>query len=264
MHTVAIIQARTGSTRLPNKVLEVIHGKRVIDWVISRTKQCELLNQVCLATTFLPEDNILEDVARGHGVVCVRGPVDDVLDRFVRAAKTTDASTIIRLTADNPFVGPNEIRNLYCDYNNNHAEYGTSYVATSEKWPDGMDAEVFSVEELCHAGFFATLNSDREHVTPFIRRKYEFATDRIYIDPFMYVNGKAQWPNLGHHRWTIDEPRDLEFARAVFPLLPENFRYTDVIKVLEEHPKLAKINSGIMRNEGYYKSLMEDKKDESS
>lgn len=248
--TVAIIQARVGSTRLPNKVLEVIHEKRVIDWVISRIKQAPCIDEICLAIPYTKENDILQKVAEEHDIDwCIRGPDMDVLDRFVRAAKVTKADTIVRITADCPMIDPDVICQVYADRLAGDKMY--PYVSTSENWPDGLDCEVFTAEELCHAGTYATLPSDREHVTPFIKRK---GHGTVY-EPYNHT-GHLE---LGHHRWTVDEPKDLEFLRMVFPLLPNDFRYPDVLRVLEENPELMEINAGIERNEGYKKSVEEDK-----
>jgi spore coat polysaccharide biosynthesis protein SpsF (cytidylyltransferase family)/aryl-alcohol dehydrogenase-like predicted oxidoreductase len=250
MKTVAIVQARTGSTRLPGKILADIAGKPLIQRVLERTRQAALLDEVCLATTLSPADDPLADLARALGFTLFRGSEQDVLDRYYQAALTLGAETVVRVTGDCPFVDPGLIdacvrsrRETGCDY------FSNAYPDAS--YPDGLDVEVFTFAALERAWREAALPSEREHVCPY-----------IWKNPGTFrLAGLRNERDLSHLRWTVDEPRDLEFARALYALLPDpdgRFGMGEVLALLEASPGLAEINSGIQRNAGYLASSAAD------
>lgn len=250
MNTVAIVQARTGSTRLPSKVLAEVCGKPLIQRVLERTRQAALLDDVCLATTLSPADDPLAGLAQGLGFAVFRGHEQDVLDRYYQAALGLKAETVVRITGDCPFVDPGLIdacvrarQEAGCDYLSN------AYPDAS--YPDGLDVEVFTFAALERAWREAALPSEREHVCPY-----------IWKNPGKFrLAGLKHGQDLSHLRWTVDEPRDLEFARALYALLPEpdgRFGLRELLALLEASPDLARLNSGIRRNEGYLASFAAD------
>jgi len=245
--TVAIIQARMASSRLPGKVLANIAGMPMLARLIQRVSATPVINQLIVATTDTPEDNILADwVARVAGVACFRGSEQDVLDRFYHCAKQYEADLIVRVTADDPLKDPAIIKKAvdFC-----RASPILDYCSNTIKptYPEGLDIEVFRYAALDRAWRESTLLSEREHVTPYIWKNSGLFT----IKNFEYQSDLSSW------RWTVDKPNDLEFMNRIFEHFKNNplVNFEDVIKHLKINPELAGINAGTIRNEGYLKSI---------
>lgn len=245
----AVIQARTGSTRLPNKVLLPLAGKPMLVHVIARVKAAQKVEQVILATTTHDSDAALESLAQTLDVKCYRGSEDDVLDRFYQAAKTYQARVIVRITGDCPVIDPTVIDQTIGLFQSGSYAYVNNFMCRT--YPDGLDTEVFTFEALETAWQEAQLKSEREHVTPY-----------LYKHPEKFPQaGLVQSPNLGHYRWTVDEAVDFEFITAIYDALyAENplFDMHDIAAFLAKHPEVIKLNQEIPLNEGYEKSLQED------
>jgi spore coat polysaccharide biosynthesis protein SpsF len=195
-----ILQARMGSSRLPGKVLAPIGDRSILAQCIERL-QAARVGEVLVATTTRPEDEAVVAAAQAAGVDVVRGPVDDVLARFVGALDGWTGPYVIRATADNPFIdvdGPARLLRLL--------DAGADY-AIEEGLPIGAAVEAMRVEVLREAGELASSDYDREHVTPFIRQ----ATDRFAVcsvpAPF-----EVRRPSL---RLTVDTRQDLQFVRSL-------------------------------------------------
>ena len=247
---VAIIQARMGSTRLPGKVMKEIVGKPMLWHVINRVKHTKELDDIVIATTNIKEDTQILELASKIGVKTYAGSENDVLDRYYQAAIISKADVIVRITADCPLADSNVIDKVVKYYLNNDFDY----VSTSIKptYPDGIDVEIFSFASLEKAWDEAKLSSEREHVTPY-----------IWKNPNIFGIGNfSNDQDISHMRWSVDEQRDLEFVRDIYNKLykeSEMFYMEDILNLLKKHPELMDLNKGIIRNEGYLKSLKEDK-----
>jgi len=246
---VAIIQARMGSSRLPGKVLEEIAGKPMLQWVLERARSARKVDQVVLATTVEPSDDRVAVFAERQGIAVFRGSLDDVLDRYYRAAKEFGADLIVRITADCPMIDPEIIDKAIAMFQRG----GFDYVSTADPtptFPDGLDVSVTSMPVLERVWKEARLKSEREHVFPY-----------VYNHPELFRLGPVINPvDLSQMRWTVDEPADLEFVRRVYASLGARvFGMQDVLDLLERDPGLLGVNAGIIRNEGYLKSLRQDK-----
>ena len=243
----AIIQARMGSTRLPGKVLMDIVGKPMLWHVIERVKGCKKIDSIVVATTSREEDKAVVELTKECGVETFAGSEEDVLDRYYQAAKKFDADPVVRITADCPVIDPQIVDEVI----NKYTEEGYDVCGLSGEFPDGLDVTVFSFETLEDAWRNAKLPSEREHVGPYMGKH-----------PGKFKLGEyVKFDNLGHHRWSVDEERDLHFIREMYSRLykPEAiFLTSDILSLLEREPDLLKINAGIIRNEGYIKSLKED------
>lgn len=244
---IAIVQARMSSTRLPGKTLADINGKPMLLHVVERVRRAGGVDQVLVATSDRPSDDPLAAVCDANDVLCFRGSENDVLDRFYRAARAHSATTVVRITADCPLLDGSVLDKTVAKYRGG----GYDYVANNleHTYPDGLDVEVFSFAALERAWREATQPAEREHVTPYLRQARGFRRGDV--------------PYAGHHnvadlRWTVDEPRDLEFVRAIYArFAPEEaFGMEDIAKLLAETPELAHLNDGIVSNEGYYRSLV--------
>lgn len=244
---VAIIQARMSSGRLPGKVMAEIAGKPMLYHVAKRTKCAKNIDSTVIATSDHDDDNIIESFCRHNDIPCFRGSLDDVLDRYYKAARHFGANVIVRVTADCPLLDADVIDGVICRFIEGNFDYVSNVIECT--YPDGLDTEVFSIAALERAWRKARLKSEREHVTPYIRRH-----------PEMFRQASVLYRrDLSHLRWTVDEPADLDFVRSVFAHFDDaNFGMEETIRFLEHHPELTGINMGIERNEGYFKSLRED------
>lgn len=249
---VAIIQARTGSTRLPGKVLKSISGKSALERLIERVKRARRIDEIIIATTSKKVDDVIVKLAGRLKIKVFRGSENDVLDRYFEAAKLYGAEDIVRITGDCPLIDPmviDRVVGFYLRQNNLYDYVSNVHPPT---FPDGMDVEVFSFKALEKAWQEARLPSEREHVTPYIWKR---------PDCFRLSNVRSR-TKLPPLRFTLDCPQDLVFIRKIFlHFYPreKNFTLEDIIFFLEEKKELKKINAGIIRNEGFLKSLRKDK-----
>ncbi|MGH2829999.1 MAG: cytidylyltransferase domain-containing protein, partial [Actinomycetota bacterium] len=224
--TIAIVQARMGSTRFPGKTLHDLCGRTLLERVLDRVSRASSVDAVVVATTQEAIDDDLARVAAGFGAAVFRGSTEDVLDRYVRAAREHGATVVVRNTADEPFLDPGLIGDVIAalgdaDYASNNLEH---------RYPEGLDTEAVAMPALQIAWSEATRPSDREHVTPFIWRQPQ----RFRLVP---VGAAPVRPDL---RLTVDYPADLDFARAIYAALgPDRaFGLAEVIALLEERPDL--------------------------
>jgi spore coat polysaccharide biosynthesis protein SpsF len=247
LKTAAIIQARMASTRLPGKVMADLGGKPLVERVVERARLVPSIDLVLVATSNQASDDALAMHCGAGGIPCFRGSQEDVLDRYTRAARRFGADVIVRLTADCPLLDPAVIGRVVATFRSGEFDYVSNTLQPT--YPDGLDAEVFGREALERAWREAVLESEREHVTPYIWKH----PDRFRLGHVRHDQDLAAW------RWTVDEAADLEFVRRVYAALgARQFGLADVLAVLAQHPELAKINRDFIRNEGYRKSLRED------
>lgn len=250
MKVAAIVQARMGSTRLPGKVMKEIVGKPMLWHVIDRLKKAELIDSVIVATTNKEIDKSILQLAEDSGVAGYAGSEEDVLDRYYQAAKEFSVDTIVRITADCPLIDPKAVDKVIQRYLMGDCDDAANTLKRT--YPDGLDVEVFSFVALERAWKEARWASEREHVTPYIRKN---------PDKFRLANVENK-VNLSHLRWSVDRREDLEFVRQVYKHLYQEgqvFYMEDILELLEKYPDLKQVNQEIPINEGYAKSLREDK-----
>lgn len=245
---IAIIQARMSSTRLPQKVMMEICGKPILWHVVHRLKPSKYIQDIIVATTIESEDNIIAEKCKEWGVNLYRGSLDDVLDRYYQAAKIFNAKTIVRITADCPLIDPEVVDLIIKKY----LEEGCDHVGIEQSYPDGLDVEAFSFDALERAWKEAKLASEREHVTPY-----------IWKNKNIFKMGVVKYKqDLSFMRWTVDDERDFRFVKTVyeaFNCTERVFLMQEILDLLKKRPEIMEINSGTIRNEGYLKSLREDK-----
>ena len=211
MRTVAIVQARMGSTRLWGKVLRSLSPYRlVIEEVLRRAQQIPGVDEVGCAIADTIEDQALERAVSGMGIWTMHGPESDVLKRYALAADRLDADIIVRITADCPLLNPQVCGDLIALRERLDAGYA------SNAWParsfaHGEDCEVFTRDVLDRADHEATAPSDREHVCPWMQRQPDIK--KAFL--------KAM-EDRSHLRWTLDTDEDLEVIRGVFKQMRES------------------------------------------
>lgn len=246
MTTVAIIQARLGSSRLPGKVLLDLFGKPVLAWVVQAAQAIPGVEKVMVATGDDSENDPIAHWCQEQGVPCHRGSESDVLSRFADAARVENATTIIRLTADCPFIDPHVCGQVLALLRHKKADYACNNHPAS--WPDGLDCEVMTAEALYKAEAEARRPTEREHVTPYIR-----ANRRLFKSETLYCSIAG----LAGERWTLDSDSDYRFLSALAALLPSATppAFTDILKVLDSNKSLAVERSTDMRDAGYVAGL---------
>lgn len=247
MEIIAIIQARMNSSRLPKKVLADICGVPMLLRVVERVKKARYVKQLVVATSLNSDDDDIQNLCNAFGIACFRGDLHDVLDRYYSAAMHYGADVVVRVTADCPLIDPLVIDHVIKVFLSDFSDYTSNTIQCT--YPDGLDTEVFCIGSLERAWREARLSSEREHVTPY-----------IYKHPELFkLKNVEHTIDLSTLRWTVDEARDLDFVRAVYKRMnASEFTLNDVLKLVERHPEMATMNHGIMRNEGYLKSLQQD------
>ena len=211
---VVIIQARMGSQRLPGKMMVDICGKPLLEYLIERVKRSQLLDVIVIATTPNKEDDVIEEFAKKFRVEVFRGSEEDVLARYFEAAEHFHADVVVRICGDNPLTDPREVDKLIQHHLSTGADYSanSSYHLPSPKGlPDGVGAEIFSMDALRKAYKLATEQYHREHVTPFILRNPNlFRIERLDAEPGL------QRPDI---ELDVDNLEGLQYVRKVFQQL---------------------------------------------
>jgi spore coat polysaccharide biosynthesis protein SpsF len=235
MRTVAIIQARMGSSRLPGKVLKDIAGKTMLARVVGRVRLSEALDEVVVASTTEAEDMAIVRESERLGVPAFRGSRDDVLDRYYQAAKAYKAEAVVRITSDCPLSDPDIVDATVAAFRNTGVDYASNTVERT--FPLGLDVEAVSLRSLRAAWEGAKKSYERSHVTPYIWQ---------HPDRFRLYQLKAEADHSGH-RWTVDTEADLAFVRGVYARLgdPSGFRWRDVLELVSQDPSLEDLNRHI-------------------
>jgi spore coat polysaccharide biosynthesis protein SpsF (cytidylyltransferase family) len=248
-YTGIIIQARTDSNRLPNKVLLKIEGKPLIWHVFNRVRKIKKVDRLILATTNRSKDKRLINFAQKNKIDYFGGSSKNVLDRFYQCAKSYNLDIIIRITADCPLIDPGLIEEMLNFFKKKKFDYVSNTIEPT--YPDGLDVEVFSFKSLKKTWLNAKKNSEKEHVTSFIKNNPK------QFKIFNYKNNI----DLSNFRWTVDQKEDLVFVRKVYRFMnpKKKFDMKFILHKLEKNPNILKINDGIKRNEGYQKSVLLDK-----
>lgn len=231
----AIIQARTGSTRLPGKVLKEICGKPALEHFITRLRASRTIDAIIVATTTVPEDQAILKLAERCGVRTYAGSVNDVLDRFYQVAAAAKLDVIVRATSDDLLVDPDMVDQVVRRFLNAQPPFDMVCNNLKPTYPYGLDVEVFSFGALRRAWNESKDPVEREHVTAYFRR---------HPDDFR-LGGLESSVNLSDHRWTLDYQEDLEFLTQVYEALYRPglvFRTHEVVQFLDAHPEVRQLN----------------------
>jgi len=250
--TVAIIQARMNSSRLPGKVLKSIAGRPLISYMYERVLAAYEIDEVVFATSREASDNPVFEFCSNNNIPCERGSLDDVLDRYHQVAKTLKADIIVRLTGDCPIIDPAVIDDVVNTFKQSDYDY-VANTAPPEgfTYPEGMDVEVFSMFALEQAWSEAKKPSDREHVTFYFWKN---------LDKFNCFRCDMT-NNLSEYRLTVDYPEDFVVIEAILNALYKDgqvFSMTDILTFLDSNPDIREINSNIESFSGWKPSLQKD------
>lgn len=239
MRTVAIVQARMGSTRLPNKVMKPITGIPMIEVLLSRLARAKEVNEIMVATSVDPRNQPLSDHVNALGYKCYRGSEDDVLDRYVQAAKSANAGIVVRITGDCPLVDPALVDEVIRQFGTSNVDYFNN--TSPPTFPDGLDIEVFTLAALEKASQQTNEPFDHEHVTPYLRASGKFKQA-----------GMQHSEDLSGLRWTVDEPADYEVVSKIFEYFAPDihFNWEKILQLQRSQPEIFKSNKNLIRNEG--------------
>ena len=244
-----ITQARLGSKRFPQKILKEIKGKSLLQIHIERLKKCTKVSEIIIATTTNKADELIFKKALDWNVSCFKGSENDVLDRFFLSVKDRNPDFIVRVTSDCPLIDPILIDQIIEYAIIKNVDYCSNNLV--EHFPDGQDVEVMKFSALKNAWKHAKLNSEREHVTPYIRNNSSFNG----ISKFSSLNFKCK-NNFSYVRMTVDEQNDFDMIEQLIQSLGINKSWLQYTEHILKY-NLNKINNNF-RNEGYYNSLNKD------
>lgn len=239
LNIVALIQARMTSTRLPGKVMQEISGEPMIWRVVERVRRARALTNTVVVTSVDPSDDPLAQFCAERGIPVFRGSLQDVLDRYIQAARAQAADVVVRITADCPVIDPGEIDHTVNEFLRSGVDFAANRLPPplGRTYPIGLDTEVCSMAALERAWQEADQKYQREHVMPYL---YEvagrFKVLRVDHDP-----------NYGALRWTVDTPADLEFIRQVYARFNgrTDFTWLEILDLMQREPELAQINAGV-------------------
>jgi len=252
MKIIAVTQARLGSTRLPKKVMKKINGKTLLEIHIHRIMKSSLINSIIIATTSKKEDDIINKEADKLNIKCYRGNENDVLDRYYNAVKNENPDYIVRLTSDCPLIDGKLIDKIIFEAINNKVDYCSNTLI--ESYPDGQDIEVFTYQALKKAWKESKLKSEREHVTPYIKKNSNFYN----LKKFKVKNVALKHSAYVNVRITIDEIEDFAVIKMLIDKLGFNDNWESYAKLYVENKNIYNNNIHISRNEGYLVSLEKD------
>lgn len=239
MKTVAIVQARLGSVRLPNKVLRPIGGVPLIGLLLQRLAQAAELDDIRVATPSDPRNDALADYVRTLGYAVYQGSESDVLDRYYQAALEAEAEVVVRVTGDCPLIDATVVDEVCRLQRDAGVDYASNTLPPT--FPDGLDTEVMSFQALERAWRRADSPYEREHVTPFLRAQPEFSRANL-----------AALEDYSFNRWTVDEASDFTVVNNIFAHFHPrtDFGWQEVIDLRAQQPELFMANSTLIRNEG--------------
>ena len=250
MKIIAITQARTGSTRLPGKILMKVGELTLLEIHLKRILSATMINELIVATTINKEDLAVVEIATRLGLKSYQGSENDVLDRFYQALQGSVPDYVVRVTSDCPLIDP-ELINKVIEYTIAHKlDYCSNTL--NHHYPDGQDVEVFTFTALRQAWEQAKLQSEREHVTPYIWKNSSYKGGATFLSD----NFKEEF-SYGHLRMTVDEREDFEVISKLISAMGAEKTWLDYAKFLEQN-NVKSLNENIIRNEGYNKSLKKE------
>ena len=239
MKIVAIVQARMGSTRLPNKVMKKIGGVPLIELLLARLSRSNEIHQIVVATSKDKKNDPLVEHVKKLGYFCYRGSENNVLQRYLDAAKKVSADVVVRVTGDCPLIDHEVVDQVVSYFRKLEVDYVSNI--SPPTYPDGLDTEVFTLAALSRASRESTSKHEREHVTPYLRRPGFFETKNV-----------SNSEDFSSHRWTVDEHEDFQVISNVFSYFSPDifFSWRDILDLQKTQPALLTMNKKFLRNEG--------------
>ncbi len=247
MKIVAVTQARLGSKRLPKKVIKKINGETLLEIHIKRILKSSIIDSVIIATTNEKEDDVIQKEAIRLNVGCFRGSKNDVLDRYYNSVKEICPDYIVRITSDCPLIDSRLVDQIIEETIKSKVDYCSNTL--TESYPDGQDIEVFTYKALKKAWKESKLNSEREHVTPYIKKNSSiFKLKSISLSDMNYSSVRI----------TVDELEDFNVIKMLIDNLGTDDTWESYANLYMKNTTINEHNIHIIRNEGYLMSLKND------
>jgi len=239
MKVVALVQARMGSTRLPNKVMKPIGGIPMIELLLSRLSRAKMVDQIVVATSVDERNLTLVSHVHKLGYACEQGSENDVLDRFIKTARKHKADVVVRITGDCPLVDPELVDEAIRRFKVANVDYFSNI--TPPTYPDGLDIEICTCKSLEQASRETDKPFDHEHVTPYVRESGRFN-----------IGSMQHNQDLSALRWTVDEPADFTVIERIFQHFQPrtDFTWSEVLSLYQQQPQIFNTNQHLIRNEG--------------
>jgi glutamate-1-semialdehyde 2,1-aminomutase len=250
MKVVAVIQARMGSTRLPGKVMMSLDSHPVLEWCVRAARAAPGVDEVWVASTMQPADDVIADWCDSNHVKCYRGSETDVLSRFAWVAEQTEADIILRLTGDCPFLDPEVIGGVVRLMQQTRAEFCSN--VSPRTYPDGLDVQAFTSDAINYAHHEAKRPIDRDCVCTWIERNRSRFPAETLINPI---------PDMQDERWVLDTENDLIFCKSIamkWPWEKGPPSQLDILNILDRQPAWRSINKHHPMNERYFDALAEE------
>jgi spore coat polysaccharide biosynthesis protein SpsF len=234
------VQARTGSTRLPGKVLKLLAGKPLLERMVDRVHAATMTSDIVVITTTDTADDAIVELCEKISVKSFRGHTTDLLDRHYQAAILEHADVVVKIPSDCPLIDPAIIDRVLKQYLDHEGEFDFVSNLHPATYPDGNDIEVMTIETLKAAWSTASLAFEREHTTPYIwERPEQFRLSNVEWEAGLNYSMS--------HRWTIDYPEDYEFIARVYNELQSDvskpFGLATIVELLKQKPEIAEINA---------------------
>jgi len=233
-----IIQARRGSSRLPDKILLPLKEKPLLLRMYERVEAAKVKKEIVIATTTEKEDDVIAELCKVNNINCFRGDPLDLLDRHYKAALEYKADVVVKIPSDCPLICPDVIDNVLGYYLENENEFDFVSNLHPASHPDGNDVEVIPIDILKTAWEEAKQNFEREHTTPF-----------IWDNPERFRIGNVEWDTgldfSKSHRFTIDYKEDYDFISRIYDELYDEkkvFTLCDIMMLLDRKPEIKKLN----------------------
>lgn len=239
MRIIAIAQGRSGSQRLPRKILMPIEGEPMMARVIERLRRAKKLTDVVVATTTDANDDAVEELATQRGWNLYRGSHLDVLDRYYQAAVKYQADVVVRITCDCPLIDPDVVDRVVAEFESRLPEIDyVSNVVEPRTFPRGLDTEVFSFAALERSWKEGQAAPHREHVTPY-----------IYQNPQLFRMGAVRnETDCSVYRWTVDTTEDMELVRRIYGHFKhDHFTWLEALELIRQNPDWSEINRDIVQ-----------------
>ncbi|WP_288340652.1 glycosyltransferase family protein [uncultured Roseivirga sp.] len=250
MKTIIVTQARVGSTRLPGKVLKTIQGESMLGIHLKRLKRAKNADAVMVATTTEDGSDQIIKIAESCESLFFQGSLEDVLDRFYQSVSPFSPDWVVRVTSDCPLIDSSLVDHVISEAQQGDFDYCANII--TEDFPDGQDVEVFKFSALTKAWKDAKPQSDREHVTPYIRNNSDLKGGSLF--KAKDVQSEKSYNKI---RMTVDEPADFEMIQWLINQLGTDKSWQEYVSYMLQHPEKL-VNADILRNEGYLKSIIKD------
>ena len=236
--TLAIIQARMASIRLPGKVLMQIQGKPILWYLVERLKRARMISEMIIATSSEVTDEPIVAFCQYNNLKVFRGSESDVLSRYAEAASLFDSQIIIRICADSPLLDPVIIDDFVIEFLSSNKKYDYLSNTINQTYPLGMNVEIFTKTALEEANVLAKYKYEREHVTPY-----------IYNNPLRYrICQKHLQEDFSKIRLTVDVVEDFNLIKLLiehFHSQITNLGLDEILSFYVSCPDVFKINSHI-------------------